>query len=496
MEPKRLHPLTMVQRVIVSLPALVFIMLPVMRGGDSTAWFNLIFGAMYLVFIVPWIALHYLRFRYWITPEELVIHSGVLTRRRRNIPVERIQNIEIEQAPLQRILGTAKVIVYTAGSATAEGVLEYVSIDEARAIRTVVRDLQQALQAEESSSDDTFASMDPAGDSVSEDNVTEEAASSGLSLIELDTRRVIMAGAFRFSMVYLAVIFSFLQYIEPDPTLLFSWLMRGPLEPLEARIEASPIIAAVLGAFGAIMLGWLTGILVTINRYHKFKLELIGDKLHRSHGLLTLKEGTIPLSRIQSWILRTNPLMEAFGWYRLEVQTMGINLNQSGYQVALPFGREEEVSAILEAVGSPAVPDTWTPVSTLTIRRFMARSLFVLLVIIGVIQIWWTPIWWLAAVVPLLMGWALLRYRGMRFADDESWVAMRKGVIRRLTWMVPVDKLQTAGFYANWFQRRLGLASIYVDTAGASAGRSAELPDIEASEAASVISRVYSRFRG
>ena len=67
-EPRRLHPLPMVQRVIVRLPALLFILLPVLRGGDSMGWFNVIVGAMDLTFIVPWITLHYLRFRYWITP--------------------------------------------------------------------------------------------------------------------------------------------------------------------------------------------------------------------------------------------------------------------------------------------------------------------------------------------------------------------------------------------------------------------------------------------
>ena len=116
--------MTLLQRMVVSLPALGFILLPVFTSGDSTAWFNLVLAGVYAMFIIPWIALYYMRFRYWITPTELVIHSGVITRRKRNIPIERIQNIEIEQSPLPRLLGTAKVAVYTAGSAKAEGVLE------------------------------------------------------------------------------------------------------------------------------------------------------------------------------------------------------------------------------------------------------------------------------------------------------------------------------------------------------------------------------------
>ena len=134
-EARRLHPLTLVQRFIVSLPGFVFILLPVFRETDSTAWFNLFIAVVYAAFLLPWIAVYYIRFRYWITPTELIIHSGVVTRRKRNIPIDRIQNIEVEQGPLQRILGTSKVAVYTAGSSKAEGVLEYVSADEAREIR-------------------------------------------------------------------------------------------------------------------------------------------------------------------------------------------------------------------------------------------------------------------------------------------------------------------------------------------------------------------------
>jgi putative membrane protein len=478
-DARRLHPLTMVQRFIVSLPGLFFILLPVLRGGDSMAWFNLIIAAMYLVFIVPWITLHYLRFRYWITPEELIIHSGVLTRRSRNIPVDRIQNIEIEQAPLQRLLGTAKVLVYTAGSARAEGSLEYVSVAEAQEVRALVRQMQRQLDAA------PVAPVAAAETPVVEENL----------LVRMDTRRVLLAGAFRFSLLYIAVMFSFLQYIEPDPELLFSWLMRGPLEPLQAQAEASPAMAAVAGVLSAILFGWLTGIVVTLNRWHRFKLQRTGDKLHRSHGLLTLKEGTIPLSRVQAYLILTNPVMEFFGWYRLELQTMGINVNESGYQVAVPFGRLPEIEAVLAAIGIETVPAGWQRVSPLTMRRFMARSLVAVGTLVGLGLIWFEHAWWLFASLPLFLLWSWWRYRAMMWAEADGWVALRSGVIRRSRWMVPVGKIQTAGWEATWFQRRLALASILIDTAGASAVRTSMLPDVEQHVVEGLIGRTYARFR-
>jgi len=485
---RRLHPLTIVQRLIVSTPALIFILLPIIRNPDSAALFNLLFGAAYVMVVLPWIILYYVRFRYWVTPTELIIHSGVVTRRRRNIPVERIQNIEIEQAPLQRILGTAKVAVYTAGSASAEGVLEYVSLKEAREIREVVREMQQELKS---------GTVKDETNSLSEQEVLldpEVKAHAGVELLRLSTKRVLLAGAFKFSLLYIAAFFSLLQYIEPDPTVFFAWLLRGPLQPWRTTIEASPWLAGFLGVFLAAFLGWLSGILISLNRYHRFRIELIGDKLHRAHGLMTLSEGTIPLRRIQSFIIRSNPLMQYFGWYRLELQTMGINLKESGFQVAIPFGRMTEIQHVLSVLGSGDMPPVWNPVSVLTIRRFTVRLSVVLILFLSILRIWIPPAYWGLLLIPIIFLFALARYRNMGYAHDSSTFSVRTGVFRKYVWLIPVEKMQTFSRRASLFQRRLGLSTLYLDTAGASPVSLAEVVDIPSSEAQELLASSYERF--
>ena len=126
---RRLHPLTLLQRLVVSLPGLLILLLPFLRSPDRDAWLSLFSAVVYGMVALPLLALQYLRFRYWITPKEIVIQSGVTTRRTRSIPIERIQNIEIEQRLLPRLFGAAKVKLETAGSATTEGVLDLVSLD-------------------------------------------------------------------------------------------------------------------------------------------------------------------------------------------------------------------------------------------------------------------------------------------------------------------------------------------------------------------------------
>jgi uncharacterized membrane protein YdbT with pleckstrin-like domain len=114
---------------------------------------------------------------------------------------------------------------------------------------------------------------------------------------------------------------------------------------------------------------------------------------------------------------------------------------------------------------------------------------------VGLGLIWFEHAWWLFASLPLFLLWSWWRYRAMMWAEADGWVALRSGVIRRSRWMVPVGKIQTAGWEATWFQRRLALASIVIDTAGASAVRTSMLPDVEQHVVEGLIGRTYARFR-
>lgn len=492
---RRLHPLTLVQRLIVSLPGFVFILLPMFGERDSSAWINIIFACLYALFILPWIALYYIRFRYWVTPSELIVHSGVVTRRNRNIPIDRIQNIEIEQGLLQRLLGTAKVAVYTAGSSKAEGVLEYVSLVEAHEIRASIRQLQSEIKVStvlKTQSQDSVE--EPPSNPLAEIEIATVEA-----LFKMSTKRAFLSGAFHFSLLYIAGIFSLLQYIEPDPTILFSWLLQGPLDPWRPALEESPFVAVTFGIFVAVFLGWATGVLITVNKNYGFSITLQDGKLHRRNGLMTLSESTIPLKKIQSLIIRTNPIMRRFGFYRLEVQTMGIDVEENGFQLAAPCARREEVEQILAAINAPWLPSDWQPVSRLTIRRFAFRNSALVLIILAGLVLFvpeafpWA--WSCLALLPLILALSITRYKKMGYALGDKDIAIKRGIFRQYMWIIPVAKSQSFSLGATYFQRRLGLENLYVDTAGASPMAPAELVDIPSETAHSLLETLYGRFQ-
>ena len=59
------------------------------------------------------------RRRTWsLGPRALELHRGVLTHRATSVPYERIQQIDVERGPLERMFGLSQLVVRTAAAST------------------------------------------------------------------------------------------------------------------------------------------------------------------------------------------------------------------------------------------------------------------------------------------------------------------------------------------------------------------------------------------
>lgn len=507
-EPQRLHPMTLFQRVLTSLPAvLAFILIPVVTSSNSESWSSLIFAVLYGVLALPAIVLQYYRFSYRITPKQVVIQSGVFNRQNRSIPIERVQNIQIEQSLLARIFGIAKVKLETAGSSSTEGVLEYVGLDKAHEIRQAVRSFQRSRKSAPSTAGASSADASEAEAGVTRTQADPEAATEthAETLFEMPLARVLLAGAFRFSLLYIAVVFSVLQFFDVEAIVDWFLRSRGMLEGVTTALAASPWLSALAGILVAALFGWVTGIFITLNRYYGFRLWLEEDKLRKRHGLLTVTEGTIPLGKVQTLIVRTNPLMRWFGWYTLEVQTVGVDVDEQGHRTIVPFAQHGRVMELARRVRSFDLPDTFHSVSPLTVRRAAVRYTFGVLALVVPAAYFWPADWWMPGgyaapwygllLLPLLYGFGYLQYRFHGYDVRDEGFYVRRGVFSQYLWIMPTEKHHVFYTAASVFQRRLKLSTLFVDTAGAAAFAYPEVVDLPAPEAQSRLQQLERRFR-
>ena len=486
-EPQRLHPLTLLLRVGASLPALAVILLPTLQNPSSENVVSVVLSILYGLVALPAIVLQYLRFSYRITPQQIVIQKGVLRRQNRSIPIERIQNIQIQQNLVARLIGLAKVTIETAGSSATEGSLEYVGLSDAHEIRQAVRSFQHR------STDDA------------EDVAPPPEAADSETLFAMPLPRVLLSGAFRFSLFYIALVFSALQLVDPEAIVQRFLRSQGRIDQITETMAAYPVLTVLATIVVAGILGWISGVLIHLARYYGFQLWLDDDKLRKRHGLFTVTEGTVPLKKVQALILRTNPFMRAFGWYELEVQTVGMNVDEQGHRVIAPFAQYDDILALAQRVRSFELPEAFGSVSRLTIRRRFFRYTLALsaLLLPGAYfwpAGWWHPggaalPWWGFLLVPLILGWALLQYHNHGYAVRDDGLYIRRGVLSHYLWILPTEKFHAFHATASLFQRRLNLKTLFVDTAGAAAFAYPEVIDLPAAEADAQLDRLYGRFQ-
>ncbi|MDB9846455.1 PH domain-containing protein, partial [Acidimicrobiales bacterium] len=82
--------------------------------------------------------LRWWRFTFEIEGEELVVRRGVVQQQRLSIPLGRVQSVSLEQKLLHRIVSLVQISLETAGTETAEFVIDAVDQRTASALQQTI----------------------------------------------------------------------------------------------------------------------------------------------------------------------------------------------------------------------------------------------------------------------------------------------------------------------------------------------------------------------
>lgn len=445
----RLHPLTVPYRVISSLGSIVLLVVVSAAFGSSQApEFGPVilavgFGAIVVLGVYQYA--YYRRFEYEVTPDTLDVDSGVFSRQRREVPLSRVQNVDVSQNIIQRILGIAVVDIETAGGGETEVTLRFVDEDEGRRLTDV---LQGRATAETDG---------------------ETGRPDGEVLFELGDDSLLLLAALSFDLRLFSIVPTLAALGAPSAVGYFFEL------PSAFRVPAI-ILAVVASLVG----GWLIGAIATYVRYHGFRLRQVGEELRYERGLLQRYSGTIPLEKLQTVTVRENVLMRRVGFAALDVETAGYAGGggpSGGSQAAVPLAGRDDVVALarrIEPFGDVSLSRPPERARHRYRRRYRLASLVVAAVVgIGLYVVDAAAVWvgvGTGGVLAVGLGLsgpgarATYRHRGYDLLD--AYAVTRRGYWRRRTTVVPDYRVQTVGHRASIFQRRWDLASVELDTAG------------------------------
>lgn len=452
---RRLHPASMLIAVVRGAPStLLGVPALLAVGARADLWLVLTGTAVALLLAgaARWIA--WSRFTYALTADAVVIQSGVLSRNRRTIPYERVADVSIERRLLQRLFGLAKVTLETGGAGADEGLLDSVATAEAERLRMVLR--QRRVAAQQVST-------------AMPDSQHADATPVGTPLFAMSVRRVLLWGLFNFSLVWIAVGAGALQYLDG----LLGFDSSEAWDALVARSGAvrtsSPAALAVAIAAGTaviLLVGVVAGLLRTTLREHGFTLTGEDGRLRRTRGLFTRSDAVISLPRVQLALIDDGLLRRRLGWSRLRAQLLGGD-GVKGRQDLAPFAKRGEVDRLLDVLRlHRSAPADMLPVARGHVWRALVRQVALPASLIAAATVA-TPLALLALPLLLpLVAAALLARRHHRYRTGSGLLQVQRGVFGRETWIVPIARVQAISLRRSWLQRRLGLATVLVDTAG------------------------------
>ncbi len=478
--PERLHPLMLLSGLGGSLRGVAGgyagIGYLAATGRLDTA---LILGGLLLAGALVSLFAYWRRFTFRVGADEIRIDSGFLSRTHRSIPFDRVQDVDISQGPLQRLLGLASVTFDTgaSGGSKEEGALNGIALERAHALRDHVRARRGAAPV--------------------------PAASTGEQeqpLFVMDLRRVLTAGVFNFSLAIFAGLIGLTQtagdLIGFDPFERQFW--HRALEsagPLADYVQSHRFGAALAGLLLVILLGLATGIARTLARDFRFRLDRTGTGLRRRRGLFTLTDVTLPLRRVQAALFLTGPVRDRFGWRELKLQSLAQDQGGGGDHQVAPLAREEELEPILHQLGWHPPGGPLQPVSKAYVWTFALGVTPLLL--LGLVQAAMLPplgALTLAAVL-LLLAARWLGWRRTGYALDGEQLLVRQGWWRRRTLLLPLRNVQSVDLAESFVSRRFGTATVRIGVAGGSGFSAHTIPALPREKASQVRAALLSRFR-
>jgi putative membrane protein len=148
---------------------------------------------------------------------------------------------------------------------------------------------------------------------------------------------------------------------------------------------------------------------------------------------------------------------------------------KTGRDVLLPIVRRDELPALLPQLlpGFDGETVPWQRVSRRAVRRGFVKGAVTLLFLTGLLfageALLRGPRWldlWPLLLLPLVYWLNVISYRHLGYAADRLYFQTRRGWLGRAWHIVPLRNAQTVVLRETPFDRRHGVATLHLDTAG------------------------------
>ncbi|WP_246096023.1 PH domain-containing protein [Streptomyces botrytidirepellens] len=452
--------LLLVNLSILAAPLAMFFASLALTGGKTNLQIIITLGSLFVTFLVisgiGLMRLFTTRFR--LTEERFELHSGLVFRSRRSIPVARIRGVDMTANPVHRLFGLTTLRLDTGEQSDNAGrrfSLDGITRADARALRRRIIELRDAGRARPvADSDGRLCELD-------------------WSWLRYGPLTVWGVGGV---LIAASSVYRTLHEMQVDP------LELGIVKDLQNRFGSVPLWYGILVCVVVLVALGMAGSTATfIENWYGYELRREdGGILRVRRGLFATRSVSIEEQRLRGLeLVEPIPLRWAKG-AKLNAVASGLgNLEDNRRRRALtppvPRGEALRVAAetlptgpgLIERQGLTRHPQAamWRRVN-----RALLWTALIIAVQIG-LGVWlgsWLIVMGIfsgAVVLPLLVGFALDAYRGLGHGIRGRYLIASSGTFARRTAALQRDGIIGWTITRSAFQRRKGLLTLGATTA-------------------------------
>lgn len=410
----------------------------------------------YTAMLIPVLALvvaviNYRFFRFYINDlKQLLVQKGIFTRKQVVLPLEKVQAVNVQQQWLHRLANLAEVTFDSPGTSNEE-VKITLTLQQANALKEYI-----------------FLQKNNPGQPVATltETVTPEPVKN-YRLYDLDPLSLVRLGLtanhIETFLITLTFGYSLLQNIKNASDDYYNKSMD--------LVSGYMVYQSALGVFLVVLLVLAVSVIISFFRivlkYANFNIAAVGNRFQIRTGLINTKEVWVPFPKIQYISWRANWLRTKTKLYLLQFHNIGQLQLKEAQKVLIPLTRLEFLPQLLAnyhpllSAGGPAIRVN----KSYIFRMYILVLLPLLLVVLAIA--WFYPFfYWGLLVVVYNAGsiyWFQQKFR-MRF--NEEVIHIQKGSYGSEDLLLLWHKIQTVTLQQSIYQRKAGLASVKLRTAG------------------------------
>jgi putative membrane protein len=365
-----------------------------------------------------------------VAGEAVRLRKGFLSVNEVEVPFARVQAIDVQQGPIQRLFGVEEVHVQSGGGgAGGEIVLGAVDPREVERLRELV---ERGHPPGEDEPDWPQRRLGRRGLAV-----------ASLTSGQLGVILPLLAGAG-----------GVIQDLVRDP-------VQG--EQTVQRLLPHSTVSWLLAAAAVLALAWLLAAISTVIAFAGFTIRREGDVLRIRRGLLERRQATLRIDRVRAVHVIEGVPRQPFGLATLRVEVIGYAKEPHASQTVFPLLRTADVEAFLrellpelaDRLGGLAAPPPRAR------RRYLLPPTAAALTVAAAAAIalgrWWpAPL----ALAGPLYGWLRWRAAGWRLSGGR--LAVRSRMLARTTVLAPARNRESHDLEQTVLQRRARLAHLSV----------------------------------